>query len=164
MLELLTNFPFLVFASITITCVVAALATAWGQYNKTATESNLKILMLQRGLPAEEIERILHASADNPPKGPPPEVSGLDTEALNALVSALSTSRAPAGTIEQVLTAFRAADPVTQRAISESVVTYLDNLEDYLEDGSPVVAIVRSLCQPRDKPTVPFPRSEAFHG
>jgi hypothetical protein len=55
-------------AAIAITGIIV-----WGivAVRSNALEANLKQMMIERGLPAEEIERILYASSENAPKNPP---------------------------------------------------------------------------------------------
>jgi hypothetical protein len=55
-------------AAVAITGIIV-----WGivAARSSTLEANLKQMMIERGLPAEEIERILYASSENPPKNPP---------------------------------------------------------------------------------------------
>jgi len=61
MIELFTNFWFLLFAMIVITSVTGTIAHVWQKVRRAEQEAALKQDMLQRGLSVEDIERVLRA-------------------------------------------------------------------------------------------------------
>jgi len=162
MLELLTNFWFLLFSTITISVVVITIACTWTQLKQSSSDHQLKMQMLQRGMSAEDIERVLTCSSVPQPAQRLPGPVGIDGESLNEVVAALGEHEVSARTIEQVLISFRSVDEATQRLVSEAVQNLLAS-GDEIEDEQ-ILAVVRPLCQPKDaSAAVPFARSEAFH-
>ena len=64
MWETLLNNPiFLVFAFLTITGIVASLSHAWRKVKQAEIEAQLKSEMIQRGMSAEEIKKVIEASS-----------------------------------------------------------------------------------------------------
>jgi hypothetical protein len=62
MSELLNN-PMLIFwGAITLMCIVPVIAGAWYKIRKAELEAGLKREMIERGMSADEICRVLHAS------------------------------------------------------------------------------------------------------
>jgi hypothetical protein len=63
MQELLLNPVFIVFASATIISVVSTLAYHWHRTRQAEMETALKHEMLQRGMSADEIQKVIEASS-----------------------------------------------------------------------------------------------------
>ena len=63
MLELLHNPIFLVFAFLTLSAVVGTLANSWTKVRRAEIEAALKHDMIERGMSAEDIQKVLEASA-----------------------------------------------------------------------------------------------------
>jgi hypothetical protein len=61
MWELLNNPLFLVFGFLTITGVVGTLSHAWRKVRQTEIEAQLKSDMVQRGMTAEDIQKVMAA-------------------------------------------------------------------------------------------------------
>ena len=66
--------PAFVVACIIFVGIVRIIADAWERIRRTQIEANLKLDMLDRGLSAEEIERIVNASAGDSKKKAPQNV------------------------------------------------------------------------------------------
>jgi hypothetical protein len=63
MIELLQTPLFIIFAAVTIISVVPTLAHYWYKARQAEIDASLKHDMLQRGMSAEDIERVLTLSA-----------------------------------------------------------------------------------------------------
>ena len=61
MLELLTNFWFLVFAPAIVVPVTAIVASLWYKAHRDSLDASLKHEMLQRGMSADDIVKVLQA-------------------------------------------------------------------------------------------------------
>jgi hypothetical protein len=68
MFQLLSNPVFTVFASITLMTVVPIIGHYWYKVRQAEIEASLKHDMLQRGMSAEDIERVLAAPGKVPAK------------------------------------------------------------------------------------------------
>jgi hypothetical protein len=82
MIDVLNNPVFLVFAFLTITGVVASLAHAWQKVKESEVEAQLKNEMIQRGMSADDIKKVIEASPArarwrDKAKVPPDEASAL---------------------------------------------------------------------------------------
>jgi hypothetical protein len=75
MTELLQNPLLIIFGSLTITSVVSTAAYYWHKTQKAELEASLKLEMIQRGMSADEIERVLQATASG--KSSMPNVAGI---------------------------------------------------------------------------------------
>jgi hypothetical protein len=64
MFELLNNPVFLVFSSLTLVGVVGILAGAWKRVRQLEIEAGLKQDMLQRGLSADDIKKVVEATGE----------------------------------------------------------------------------------------------------
>ena len=101
--EIFGSFWFVLFASITITSVVATVAQAWQKVRRTEQEAVLKQEMLQRGLSVEEMERLLHTTSTGPRAAVklPPAADG-DDGAIEELAECLGECQASAPVIENL--------------------------------------------------------------
>jgi hypothetical protein len=63
---LLTNPVFIVFAFLTVTSVVTSISFAWRKVKQTEIEAQLKTEMIQRGMSADDIKKVIEASPSNP--------------------------------------------------------------------------------------------------
>jgi hypothetical protein len=68
MAQVLTNPLFIIFAAITLISVVPTIAHYWYKARQAEIDANLKHEMLQRGMSAEDIERVLAAPGKVPGK------------------------------------------------------------------------------------------------
>jgi hypothetical protein len=82
MWNLLENPVFIVFAFLTITSVSSTVAYYWHKIHKTEVEAALKQEMIQRGMSADEIERVLRATASGKSSVPPDSPSALKPGAV----------------------------------------------------------------------------------
>ncbi len=82
MKEILTNPFFLVFAFLTLTNVALAISYYWYKARKAEIEAALKHEMLQRGMSADEIRKVLAAPAKEARTQPPQSVQAGDTAGL----------------------------------------------------------------------------------
>lgn len=64
MVEVLRNPVFLMWTAITLMAVVPTLAHFWWKIRQAEIEASLKRDMLQRGMTAEEIQKVLGASSN----------------------------------------------------------------------------------------------------
>jgi hypothetical protein len=78
MWQFLDNPVFIVFAFLTITSVASTVAYYWHKIHKTEVEAALKQEMIQRGMSADEIERVLRATASGKSPIPPDSRSSLN--------------------------------------------------------------------------------------
>src|SRR5262245_21389805 len=121
MYELLGNFWFLVFASITITSDVGTLAHAWQKTRRAEAATALRQTMLERGLSVEEMERLLRPASflndEPPPESPAAEPPLSDEQLVQNLTNRLAEQSASGETIQEVLKAFQAADPSRKRLL-----------------------------------------------
>jgi hypothetical protein len=108
--ELLGNYWFLLFASITIIAVASALAVAWLMVRKAEATTALKQAMLARGLSVDEMERLLRPA------------SLTDERLVDGLAGRLGELSASGETIKTVLEAFQAADPSSKRLLYRAVL------------------------------------------
>jgi hypothetical protein len=77
MLQVLTNPVFIIFASLTITSVVSTLAVQWRKVRQAEMEAALKQEMIQRGMSADDIQKVMEASAHRSrPEPVPPKEAG----------------------------------------------------------------------------------------
>ncbi len=65
MVEVLTNLYFLAAVCAVMICVVPALSYYWWKVRKAELEASLKHEMIQRGMAADEIERVLQAGFED---------------------------------------------------------------------------------------------------
>jgi hypothetical protein len=83
MWELFRSPLFIIFAFLTITSVVSTIAYYWYKIHKTEVEAALKQEMIQRGMSADEIERILKATASGKSSAPPDSRSSMKPGAIH---------------------------------------------------------------------------------
>jgi hypothetical protein len=127
------------------------------QRERLNAEVTLKRELIQRGLPAEELEKAIQLlKLDEPPAPVSRPLSTrtggqLDGEIVEHL--ALLEEVSPEG-IEQAVSLVRAAD----RDGKEAALALLENLHEKKQEegietqGEVVLAAVRSLCRPAEKP------------
>ena len=145
--ELFTNFYFLLFGMITIMVVVGVLSTTWTVTRQANLDADLKRDMIQRGMSAEDIERVIAASA-NSTRARPSSAQGISEDSLNEVVSVLGQVGASPEVIEEVLSAFRSADVPTQEAVSEAIQHLVESADEVT--GEQIVAVVRALRQQKE--------------
>jgi surface antigen len=105
MLEVLMNPVFIVFASLTITAVVSTIAVQWRKVRQAEVEASLKQDMIQRGLSADDIQKVLGASARRCRPGDTRHKAILEASLIEQMVKAGMS----ADDIQKVLEASRGA-------------------------------------------------------
>jgi hypothetical protein len=105
-------------------------------------EAALKKDMLERGLSADEIERVIRATAGQP-KQP---TSDEEEKEVAGQFGALLVSCKPS-TLEEVFALFKAADGATRRVMVSAISEMRDQLESDVTDEK-IRAVVRGLACP----------------
>jgi hypothetical protein len=132
--ELLGNFWFLVFAS--ITTVAGIIAHAWQKIRTAEAEARLKQAMLERGLSVDEMERLLQ------PQSPAPKCLLSDEELVKALAKHVAGRSEE--TIKRVMGTFNASDPPSKRLLCHAIL----GLFDYeFPSDEKILAVVRGFCR-----------------
>jgi hypothetical protein len=130
---------------------VAMAVNAWQNVRRAEQEAVLKREMLQQGRSAEDIERVLRASAE-PPKATrqPTLAPTLEQQAIEAMVTTLGECGASGHVIEEVLAVVQVADPGTQQATCRTVKALIDGIVGQGADvkDEQVLAVVRGLRRP----------------
>jgi hypothetical protein len=157
--EMLNNFWFLLFAMITITSVVGTVASAWKKMRRDEQETALKQEMLRREMSVEEMERVLRLGAK--PARENEVGAGHDSKIIEELAMKLGQCEASAATIEEVVTAVRAADPALQNSVIRAIRGIECGAGEINE--AQILGVVRALTRPvpAEKRTVP-PASAAI--
>jgi hypothetical protein len=101
-----------------IVTVVTAIANNWRKVHQSEHLSALKQSMVERGMSAEEIERVLNA-------GPSPGEADASEDA-SQLATKLAEHGVPGPEMEQILTAYCNADAGTKKTLSQTVVAMVD--------------------------------------
>jgi hypothetical protein len=129
-----------------ITSVVALIARNWRQARESEHLAALKQAMIERGMSAEDIERVVRAAPEAAPAG---DSKAHDkTLLVRRLTEKLTEQEVPAGPLEEILGAFAAADLGKQ----EMLVDVVENLFDGGADVERVLVVVRALCRPAPSP------------
>jgi hypothetical protein len=149
MIDVLQNFWFLCFGMVTITSVVGALAHAWQKVTRGAQQAALKHEMLQRGMSAEDIERVMRAGSSSEENAASRTRS--DAALIEELLESLGECQASAAVIEQVLARIQAADPVTRQSACRAVQALIRG-SGCEGDDERIIAVVRGICQPVNSP------------
>src|SRR5271165_4010414 len=122
-----------IFGGWIIVAVASTLAKAWRKAQESEHIAALKQGMIDKGMSAEDIERVLRAGPEAPESKGDPTVR---------ITTKLAEHEVPAKTMEEILTAFRAADAGTRDTVAKSVASMLDSGAD----GERVLVAVRALC------------------
>jgi hypothetical protein len=143
MVDLVNNFWFLLFAMITLTSVAGTLASAWRKVRRDEQEAALKQEMLRREMSVEEMARVLGLGTKSSREEDKP---GSEESYIEDMAAHLAGCEASTSTIEEVLTAVRAADPASRKAIARSVQAIVDNHGEATE--AQILGVVRGLTRP----------------
>jgi hypothetical protein len=150
MVELLTNYWFLLFLFGWLSITAVAATKAWQKVRKAQVEAALKkemadavLKMLERGLSVEEIERVL-----NPPKAPEAPLS--EEATYRELGACLATQEIPGPALEEIIAAFRALELPAKRALVHMLKGIVDGGGDLGELW--LLAMVRGLRAFPDAP------------
>jgi hypothetical protein len=147
--ELLGNFWFLLFATITITSVVGTIAHAWQKIRRAEAATRLQQAMLERGLSVDEMERLLRPAAlvneGSDTQSPAPETPLSEEQLVEKLANRLAGESASEGTIQQVMEAFHASDLPGKRLLYHAIFGLSEGFQATDEQ---ILAVVRGLCRP----------------
>jgi hypothetical protein len=110
--------PALALTGATIVCTVWILAYFWKRVRQIDVESSLKQDMLNRGLSAAEIERVLWASSDGPPAPSSPEAQEIISDNEYYLVEKLIEEGKTVEEIERLVRAFKGNGSTAIRTIA----------------------------------------------
>jgi hypothetical protein len=149
--EIFSSFWFLVFASITITSVVATVAQAWQKVRRTEQEAVLKQEMLQRGLSVEEMERLLRTTSTGPRVAAKLPVAAGDDAAIEELAQCLGECQASATVIEKVLAAVHTADSSVKQTLCRAILALLRGSGQEANEEQ-ILAVVRGFARPAGPP------------
>jgi hypothetical protein len=139
-----------------LTASIAIIFGIWQHVRTSESETALKHDMVQRGLAADEIQKILSASSSKPDLSRDPgravgEVGGVPMNAAE-MVAHIGTSLIAHGLtgdgLAMVMPAIQSAPNNTKEAIANA----LSNLEDENVSDEQVLALVRSMCPPPVQP------------
>ena len=133
-----------------IVAVIGIVAKAWRRTRESEHLAALKQSMIERGMSAEDIERVIRAV---PQLHEPHE----DESPLVGLTEKLAEHAVPAPALDELLRAYRAADAETQRTLANAVASLLDNGADVER----VLVAVRALAGPA-QPREPAPREHRY--
>jgi hypothetical protein len=107
-------------------------------------EAALKKDMLERGLSADEIERVIRATAEQPE--PPAKVVDKETEVAGQFGALLGCCEP--NSLEEMFALFKAADAATRRAIVSAVSEMYEHSENGELTDEQIRAVVRGLARP----------------
>lgn len=126
----------LLFGGWVIVAVVNSVAKNCRKARESAHLAGLKQSMIERGMSADEIERVVRAV--------PAGTEADDEPPLVALTTKLAEHEVAAPVIEEIVGLFRATDPQGQRTLAQAVGLMLD----HGADAERLLALVRSLARP----------------
>jgi hypothetical protein len=134
----------LLFLSIgALIALTAIVAHHWRRLRQLEIETALKQALLQKGMNAEEIERVVNATQGAAHAGTPP-VTTLNDKQLEAKIAAdLAAYGVAADRIEQALEAVMGAGSDTKRAVAEIVPQMIENGTD---EGL-ILTAIQTLCR-----------------
>ncbi len=157
MLESFVRFPQFWIPVVSIVCgtlvvLTAILAHQWRAARLAEVEASLKQDMLNRGLSAEDIERVIRAGrSQDPPPGPPEKPDPVSDNEYY-LIEKLVEEERPIEEIERIIRAFKtpSGDAVAKaEPISENEYYLVEKL---LEDERPVEEIERVIRALKARP------------
>ena len=120
-----------------IVAIVARVTKNWRLIHESEHAAALKQSMIERGMSADDIERVLRAT----PAGALDESGGKEATKISEKLAEHGVS-APA--VEQILDAFRTASPGLRKTLAGTVVAMLDGGAK----SDQVLAAVRAIARP----------------
>jgi hypothetical protein len=120
-----------------IITLISSLAKHWRKVRESEHLAALKQSLVERGMSVEEIERVVRAA---------PESQELDADETPVvqLTRKLAEQELSPDALEEILRAFQASDPVTQKTLAHTV----EALSDNGAKAEHIVAAVRALARP----------------
>jgi hypothetical protein len=112
----------LIFGMPIIIAVVSTLAKNWRKVHESEHAAALKQSMIERGMSADEIERVLRAG---PVTGASEATPAADQS--TELAGHLAEHKVAAPTLGSILAEYRKADPATRKIFMEMIVHMLDS-------------------------------------
>jgi hypothetical protein len=126
----------LIFGGWIIVAVVRSVTTNWRKIHESEHHAVLKQSMIERGMSADEIERVLNAG--------PGTFDKHDSDATTELSKKLAEHSVPAPAMEQILNAFRTANAGDRKTLANTVRAMLKGGAA----SDQVLAAVRALSRP----------------
>jgi hypothetical protein len=121
-----------------LTAIVVSVAVSWGWVRREEIRANLKRDMLERGLSVEQVERLIRAPHQ---ERPPVEAKEFEAQFASLLVQ----NEVSAPTMERVLRVFQETDPLTKKAVYDS----LEEIVGSSPSEEQLIAAVKALCPAR---------------
>jgi hypothetical protein len=121
-----------------LTAIVAIIANSWSRARREEIRANLKRDMLDRGVAAEQVERLINLPVDGKPEANEKELEG-------NLASVLVQNEIPAATLERVVRIYQETDPATKKAVYAA----LEEIIGCEPEEEQLLAAVRALCPAR---------------
>jgi hypothetical protein len=126
-----------------IVAIVSSVSKNWRKVHESEHMAALKQSMIERGMTADEIERVLRAGPAS--FGDSAHGCG-DTVELS---KKLAEHSVPATAVEQILGAYRSVGPATQKTLANTVEAMLDGGAE----SDQVIAAVRAIARPANEQT-----------
>jgi hypothetical protein len=118
-----------------IVTLINSLAKHWRKVRESAHLTALKQSLVERGMSVEEIERVVRAAPES-------QELEADDKPVVQLTKTLAELDVPPETLEEILRAFQASDPATQRTLAHTVEALSEKGADH------ILAAVRALARP----------------
>jgi hypothetical protein len=131
----------LIFGGWIIVAVVSSVAKNWRKVHESEHLAVLKQSMIERGMSADEIERVLRAG--------PEALTESASDATTELSKKLAEHGVAAPAMEQILNAFHTAKAQDRKTLSNTVLAMLNGGAG----SDQVLAAVRALSRPSAEPT-----------
>jgi hypothetical protein len=126
---------FFMLAAFFVTAIVASIAIPWSLVRQKEIRANSIRDMLDRGMSIEQVERLVGTPSED---GNPAKAKQLDAQFASLLVQ----NEVPAPTMERVLRIYQQTDPVTKKAVYDS----LEEIIGSSPTEEQLVAAVKALC------------------
>jgi hypothetical protein len=117
--------------------LINSLAKHWRKVRESEHQAALKQSLVERGMSVEEIERIVRAAPESH------ELEADETPVVQ-LTKNLAEQEVPPEALEEILRAFHASDPATQRTLAHTVAALCENGAK----AEHILAAVRALARP----------------
>jgi hypothetical protein len=117
-----------------IVTLITSLAKHWRKVRESEHLAALKQSLVERGMSVEDIERVVRAA---------PEAQETEAdEPVVQLTKTLAVLEVPPEALEEILRAFQASDPATQRTLAQTVEALRATGTEH------ILAAVRALARP----------------
>jgi hypothetical protein len=133
-----------------LTGIVVTITVAWSHVRREEIRANLKRDMIDRGVPIDQIERLIGVSTSS---GEPVNEKELEAQFASLLVQ----NEVPGPTMQRLLCAYQATDASTKAAVYSS----LEEILGSEPNEEQLVAAVTALCPPRPGPVPTGPYAES---